>query len=175
MALLLLLLIGLPAVEIYLFITLGGALGAGWTVVLVFLTALWGLGAMRSQGLAVLAEAQAAQAAGQPPVSAAAHGLLVLSGGLMLLIPGFFTDALGFLLMLRPFRALLLQGLLAAFMPQIIAGLSRRPPRMRPGGTTGGDAQNNAQNSARHNAGHRPSGGQIIEGDYRIENEDEQR
>lgn len=172
MALLLLLLIGLPAIEIYLFITLGGSIGAGWTVALVFLTALWGLGAMRSQGLAVLAEAQAAQATGQAPLSAAAHGLLILSGGLMLLIPGFFTDAMGLLLMLRPLRALLLQSLLAAFMPQIIAGLGRPRGYGRAGTARGGATGKGAgKDSARGPTG----GGQIIEGDYRIEDEDERR
>lgn len=165
---LLLMLVLLPAIEIYLFIALGGTIGAGWTLLLVFLTALWGLSAMRAQGLAVLAEAQAAQAAGRSPVAAAAHGVLILSGGLMLLIPGFFTDTLGFLLILRPLRALLLDSLLAAFMPQIIAGLTRRAAtRPTPG------QPDSAASRGRPNG--RPSnspGNNVIEGDYRVEPED---
>ena len=113
-------------------------------VVLAFLTAL-GAGGDAQPGLAVLASCRSA--AGQPPVSAAAHGLLVLSGA-HVAHPRLFYRCLGLLLMLRLFRALLLKASGGA-MPQIIAGLSRRPPRTRPGGTTGGDAQNNAQNSAR--------------------------
>ena len=56
----------LPVIEIYLFIEIGGALGTGWTIVLIFLTAAIGVSAMRRQGLAVLQEAQAAQHAGRP-------------------------------------------------------------------------------------------------------------
>ena len=79
----------LPVIEIYLFIEIGGALGAGWTIVLIFLTAAIGVSAMRRQGLAVLQEAQAAQHAGRPPLAAVAHGVLILLGGLLLLVPGF--------------------------------------------------------------------------------------
>ena len=53
--LLFLLLVVVPAIEIYLFIEIGGALGSGWTMMLIVLTALWGARAMRRQGLAVLA------------------------------------------------------------------------------------------------------------------------
>ncbi len=76
----------LPVIEIYLFIEIGGALGTGWTIVLIFLTAAIGVSAMRRQGLAVLQEAQAAQHAGRPPLAAVAHGVLILLGGLLLLV-----------------------------------------------------------------------------------------
>ena len=102
------LLIILPIIEIYLFIEIGGALGAGWTILLIFLTAAIGVSAMRQQGLAVLQEAQSAQAAGRPPLAAAAHGLLILLGGGLLLLPGFLTDAIGFLCLFRPIRLFLI-------------------------------------------------------------------
>lgn len=157
---LLLLLVGVPALEIYLFIELGGAIGAGWTFILIITTALWGLSAMRAQGLAVLAEAQKAQAAGHPPVAAAAHGVMILMAGLMLLIPGFFTDALGFLLLLRPLRALLLETLLAAILPQIMRGFA-----MRQG--TRADAPN--ASSRRRGEDLPPD---VIEGDFRVEDDE---
>lgn len=151
---LLLVLIGLPAVEIYLFIEVGGALGAGWTLLLIVLTGLWGVHAMRLQGLTVLAEAQAAQAAGRPPLGAVAHGVLILAAGVMLVIPGFFTDMLGFLLMLKPIRSLLLESLLAALLPQIMRGFAVR---------RGTPAQKDDL----------PPG--VIEGDYRVEDDEAPR
>lgn len=122
----LLLLIFIPAVEIYLFIEIGGAIGAGWTIVLIIVTAIWGASAMRRQGLAVLAEAQNAQARGNLPVAALAHGLLILIGGVMLVIPGFLTDAVGLILMLRWGRLLVIESVLGALMPALMRGFQAR-------------------------------------------------
>lgn len=145
--LLLVLLIFIPAAEIYLFIEIGGAIGAGWTFLLILLTALWGASAMRRQGLAVLAEAQSAQRRGDVPVAALAHGVLILGGGLLLLIPGFLTDALGFMLMLRWGRLLVIEGVLSALLPSLMRGFQMRrsqegdaaPHRTAPPGTIEGD------------------------------------
>ena len=124
--LLLLLFIVIPAIEIYLFIEIGGAIGAGWTFVLILLTGFWGLGAMRRQGMTVLAEAQNAQARGQMPMAALAHGVLILLGGLMLVIPGFLTDALGLVLMLRWGRLLVIESVLSAVLPSLMRGFQMR-------------------------------------------------
>lgn len=144
---LLLLLIFVPAVEIYLFIEIGGAIGAGWTFVLILLTGFWGLSAMRSQGLSVLAEAQKAQARGQVPVAALAHGVLILFGGLMLVVPGFLTDTLGLILMLPWGRLLIIESVLSALLPSLMRGFQMRRPadapdassRPTPPGTIEGD------------------------------------
>ena len=124
--LLFLLLVVVPAIEIYLFIEIGGALGSGWTIILIVLTALWGARAMRRQGLAVLAEAQLAQARGETPVAQMTHGLLILLGGALLLVPGFFTDALGFVLMLRWGRLLIVETLLSTLIPPLMRGFQTR-------------------------------------------------
>lgn len=145
----------LPAIEIYLFIEIGGALGAGWTIVLIFLTAAIGVSAMRRQGLAVLQEAQAAQNAGRPPLAAVAHGVLILLGGLLLLVPGFFTDGLGFLCLWRPARLFFIAALLEALLPHII--------RMRPMRPMRGDTP------AAHDATEVDT--KTIEGDYRIDDD----
>ena len=145
--LLLLLLIFIPAAEIYLFIEIGGAIGAGWTFVFILLTGFWGLGAMRRQGLSVLAEAQSAQARGQVPVAALAHGVLILFGGLLLIIPGFLTDAVGLLLMMRWGRLLVIETVLSAVLPSLMRGFHMRrsanadaaPPRPTPPGTIEGN------------------------------------
>ena len=124
--LLLLLLIFIPAAEIYLFIEIGGTIGAGWTFVFILLTGFWGLGAMQRQGLSVLAEAQSAQARGQVPVAALAHGVLILFGGLLLVIPGFLTDAVGLLLMMRWGRLLVIETVLSAVLPGLMRGFHMR-------------------------------------------------
>lgn len=148
------LLIILPVIEIYLFIEIGGALGTGWTILLIFMTAALGVTAMRRQGLAVLQEAQAAQGRGRPPIGAVAHGILILMGGGLLLLPGFFTDALGLLCLLRPVRLFLIAAVLEALLPHIV--------RMRPG--AGGHAQSKGGTG-------RPVDDKTIEGDYRVDDE----
>ena len=108
-ALALIVFILVPLVEIALFIEIGGAIGGGWTLLLIVLTAFIGLAAVRRQGFGVLAQAQQQMSDGQPPVGALAHGVLILLAGALLLTPGFFTDALGFLLLWTPVRSMLLE------------------------------------------------------------------
>lgn len=149
------LLIILPVIEIYLFIEIGGALGAGWTIMLIFVTAALGLSAMRRQGLAVLQEAQAAQNAGQPPLAAVGHGVLILLGGGLLLVPGFFTDGLGLLCLWRPARLFFLSAALEALLPHIIRAQSHSASR----------AAHKPQNASRSDDT------KTIEGDYRIDDD----
>lgn len=144
--------------EIYLFIEVGSAIGAGWTLVLVFATAFWGMSRMRSQGMSVLAEAQAAQKQGRPPLAAVGHGVLIILGGVLLVLPGFFTDSLGLLLMLRWTRLLVLETVLAALMPHVMRGFqARQSPNANAGPDTSGPLSNNPD---------------IIEGDFRVEEND---
>jgi UPF0716 protein FxsA len=166
------LLIILPIIEIYLFIEIGGALGTGWTLLLIVLTAALGVSAMRRQGLAVLQEAQNAQAAGRPPLAAAAHGLLILMGGGLLLLPGFFTDAIGFLCLFRPARLFLISAVLEAFLPHIIrVNFGQNPTGGR---SRMGSAQEGPQDAAKRSSGPTPDG-QTIEGDYRVDEDETPR
>ena len=93
-----------PLAEIYLLISVGGAIGAGWTIALVVFTALAGAALVRAQGFATLARARAQLARGQPPALEMLEGLLLFAAGALLLTPGFFTDAVGFALLLPPLR-----------------------------------------------------------------------
>ncbi len=101
---LLLLFIAVPIVEIALFIELGGWLGLWPTLGLVILTAMIGTTLMRRQGMSVLADAQQKMAQGEPPVASLFHGLCLLLAGVLLVTPGFFTDAVGFLLLVPSVR-----------------------------------------------------------------------
>ena len=99
-----LVLIGIPVVELYVLISVGGEIGAPATVALVLFTAALGIWLVRRQGLSVLARVRASVERDEPPALELAEGALILLAGLALLIPGFVTDALGFLLLVPPLR-----------------------------------------------------------------------
>jgi UPF0716 protein FxsA len=85
----------IPAIEIYLLINIGGALGAVNTLIIVITTGIVGATLAKSQGLAIINKIQKDIGAGQLPADQIIHGLLVFGGGLLLLTPGFLTDILG--------------------------------------------------------------------------------
>lgn len=91
-------------IEIGLFITIGGWLTLWPTLALVLLTGVLGTVLVRQQGLAVLRELQQDMQAARNPLSPLAHGAMILAAGLLLLTPGFFTDAVGFSLMVPAVR-----------------------------------------------------------------------
>lgn len=93
-----------PLVEIWLLITVGSAIGAGWTVFLVVLTAVIGAFLVRAQGLSTLARSQAVLRRGELPAIELLEGAALLVAGALLLTPGFFTDAVGFALLVPPLR-----------------------------------------------------------------------
>jgi UPF0716 protein FxsA len=104
---LLLLLIGVPTLEIFVFIEVGGTVGLFNTLAIVFITAAIGAYLLRSQGLEVLHRVQQNLAANQLPVNELFDGAFLLIAGVLLLTPGFVTDGVGFLLFMPPFRMLL--------------------------------------------------------------------
>lgn len=93
-----------PLIEISLFITVGGWLTLWPTLGLVLLTGIIGTALMRWQGMQVLAELRGDMGQIRDPLSPLAHGALIVVAGLLLLTPGFFTDAIGFLLMVPAVR-----------------------------------------------------------------------
>ncbi|GAB3438947.1 FxsA family protein [Insolitispirillum peregrinum] len=111
----LLLVVGLPAAEIYTFVVVGEQIGGLATLGLVLLSTVIGGAIIRLQGLSLLPQMQQAMARHQPPAAALLNGMAVLLAGLLLIIPGFLTDALAVLLLLPPLRRGLLMLGLAAF------------------------------------------------------------
>jgi len=114
----LLLIIAILIIEMYLLIHIGGELGALPTIALVFITAGLGLWMLRQQSLTTLRKASFSMVKGKAPVREAAEGIILLIGGILLLIPGFFTDTIGFLCLLPPTRALFLNRF-AKRMPEM--------------------------------------------------------
>ncbi len=94
-----------PMIEIALFITVGGWLTLWPTLALVMLTGVLGTALMRWQGMQVLAELRGDMGQLRNPLSPLAHGALIVIAGLLLLTPGFFTDTIGFLLMVPAIRS----------------------------------------------------------------------
>lgn len=103
-----LLLVGVPLVEIALFVTVGGTIGLWPTLFCVLLTAVAGAALFRKQGIGALRRLQAAIDRGEDPAGALADGALLLLSGALLLTPGFFTDAVGLVLLLPSARAALI-------------------------------------------------------------------
>lgn len=126
-----LLLLLLPILEIYLLIKVGGVIGALPTVALVLFTAALGALLMRLQGLTVLSRVQRMAHQGEAPTAPMLEGLVILLSGALLLLPGFFTDALGLLGLLPPLRHALVAALLRRAFPV------SRPPRGPQGGGRG--------------------------------------
>jgi len=87
-----------PAVEIAVFIEVGGRIGALNTILTIIVTAMIGTWLLRSQGLQTLQRAQESLNQNVFPVAEVFDGLCLLVAGALLLTPGFVTDCIGFLL-----------------------------------------------------------------------------
>ena len=101
---LLLLFILIPLLEIWLFILLGGFIGVYPTLFIILLTAILGTFLVKTQGINVLKEIQSKFNELENPTEPIAHGAMILFAGALLLTPGFFTDTVGFLLLLPKVR-----------------------------------------------------------------------
>lgn len=146
--LLFILFLTIPLIEIYLLIQVGEVIGAGWTIFAVVATAVLGAALLRIQGLATLYRAQEKMAQGELPATALIEGVMLLLSGALLLTPGFFTDTLGFLVLIPPLRRKFARFILSR-------GLMM--------GTSSFTSQHWQQSShhPRHDSGH------TIEGDYK--------
>lgn len=102
--LILLAFIVLPIAEIALLIHVGGLIGAWETVALVILTAVMGTALFRAQGIRVLLRAQDVMEQGGFPAKELFDGMCILVAGVLLLTPGFITDALGLALLVPGLR-----------------------------------------------------------------------
>lgn len=104
---LLILFIGVPVIEIAVFIQVGDVIGLWPTLIIVILTAILGTALLRQQGLSTLMRAQTSMNEGRLPAEEIFDGVCLLLAGAFLLTPGFVTDSVGFLLFFPPFRKLI--------------------------------------------------------------------
>jgi UPF0716 family protein affecting phage T7 exclusion/8-oxo-dGTP pyrophosphatase MutT (NUDIX family) len=101
-----LVLVAVPVAEIYVIIQVAHAIGVVPAVLALLLISAAGPGLVRRQGLGVWSRARDRIRSGEVPGRELMDGVLLLSSGVLITVPGFITDALGLLLLLPPVRAL---------------------------------------------------------------------
>jgi UPF0716 protein FxsA len=95
--------------EVAAFVAVGDYIGFGWAVLLLIGISALGPFLVKRVGLGVLGRTQDRLAQGDLPTRELLDGVVVLVGGMMICVPGFISDALGLLLMIGPFRHLLIR------------------------------------------------------------------
>jgi UPF0716 protein FxsA len=108
-----------PLVEIMLFIEIGSRIGTWTTLLIIAVVAVLGAVLVRREGLKTWWRIQDKLLSGQMPNEELLDGLLVLVAGALLLTPGFFTDAVGFLLLLPPGRQMVKRWLRRRFSQRL--------------------------------------------------------
>ena len=103
----LLLLISVPVIEIYLFIKLGSHIGALNTILLIFITAFFGIIYARYEGFNTLKSGMSQMLKNELPVYEIISGAALAFAALLLILPGFATDFLGLLIIFPPTRKLI--------------------------------------------------------------------
>ena len=99
--------IGVPTIEIFLLIKIGGQIGALNTVALIFLTAIIGVYFAKLQGIQTLKSGMINLYQNKMPLYEIISGASIALAALLLIIPGFFTDFIGFLLLIPFSRKIL--------------------------------------------------------------------
>lgn len=103
--------LAVPLIEITLFIQIGGAIGLGWTLVTVVITAILGTWLVRNQGLLAMTQLKSSFSEMRDPTEPLVHGAMILFSGALLLTPGFFTDAVGFALLIPAVRTAMFKAI----------------------------------------------------------------
>nr|WP_275666160.1 MULTISPECIES: FxsA family protein [unclassified Vibrio] len=146
-----------PIIEIGLFISVGGYLGLWPTIALVLITAFAGASLVRSQGLQTLMSVQNRLQQGELPAQQILEGVMLAVSGVLLLTPGFMTDALGMLVLLPAPRAAMAKYLMSKMTVQSVGG-----------GFQGGFGSGNFQQGPfdQDPFNHQPKDGNTFEGEY---------
>ena len=106
----LLLLVSIPVIEIYLFIKIGSQIGAFNTILLIFVTAFFGIVYARYEGFNTLKSGVSQMMKNTLPVYEIISGAALAFAALLLILPGFATDLLGLLIIFPPSRKLIFKN-----------------------------------------------------------------
>ncbi len=165
---LLLLFICVPIIEIILFIHVGDFLGVWLTVALVLVTAFVGASLVRSQGIQTLMSVQRRMQQGEIPGQQIVEGVMLAIAGVLLLTPGFMTDAFGMLVLLPAPRAKIAKELMKRVKVNSVSGSGFH--------TQGGFGHNPFEqdpfNSSHYNH-NTPNEGNTFEGEYETKKDDD--
>lgn len=156
----LILFILMPIIEIGVLIQVGSSIGLFATLAIVVLTAVLGTAMLRQQGMKTMTNARARLQTGQMPAVEMLEGVLLLIGGVLLLTPGFVTDAFGFACLIPSTRRWMARSIISSGKMQVIGSAgtsySNVPPKGAPGRTDSSAAGTNSNDN-------------VIEGEYRRE------
>jgi UPF0716 protein FxsA len=138
LALLLLLFIAVPIIELAVILQVGDWIGFWPTIGLLVLDSILGALLMRSQGRAAWRRFNEAISSGRAPAREVIDGVLVIFGGALLLTPGFVTDIVGISFLLPPTRALIRRLLVRRFASRmVVSTFGGGAGRFRDAGTRG--------------------------------------
>lgn len=162
-------------IEVYVLMSVGSLLGAELTIGIIILTAFAGSYLVRSQGLQTVQKLQARLAAGEAPGQEIVEGIMLLVCGVLLVTPGFVTDAIGLLVLTPQIRGRLAKTIIAKYKDRII-----------PQATFTGDAQGFSYSSSHSSSQSSPFQQQpgadnkanqdgVIEGDFVEVNRDDNK
>lgn len=133
LAVLILLLVSVPLLELFVIVQVAGGLGVGQTILLLLVVSVVGAWMVRRSGLGVLNQIRTRLAQGEIPGKELVDGVLILVAGALMLTPGFLTDAVGLLLLFPPTRMAVRSVLMRRYSKRItVAGWPGEPGR--PGG-----------------------------------------
>ena len=107
--------IGIPAIEIYLMIKVGGVIGALNTILLIFFTAITGVYFAKIAGLNALKSGLGQLLKNEIPIYEIISGTALAFAALLLIIPGFLTDIVGFLLIIPITRKFFIKSISSKF------------------------------------------------------------
>lgn len=129
MAVLALLFLVVPFLELFVILQVGRAVGAFNTVALLVAVSVLGAWLVKREGLGVLRRAQARVEAGAVPATELVDGVLILFAGALLITPGFLSDIVGVLLLLPPVRLTLRGSAVGVLRRRAGLGVVRRGGR----------------------------------------------
>ncbi|MGO2509440.1 MAG: FxsA family protein [Vibrio hibernica] len=161
-AILLVLFILVPIIEITLFIQVGGMIGLWPTIAIVLTTAIVGASLVRSQGIQTIMSVQSRLQQGELPAQQIVEGIMLAVAGVLLLTPGFMTDFLGMMILLPGPRAIFAKQL----MKRIKINTANQP-------FGGGFQSGNAQDPFRHSE--HDQQGDVFEGEYEKQTDEDKR
>ena len=107
--------IGMPAIEIYLMIKVGGVIGALNTILLIFFTAITGVYFAKLAGLSTLRSGLNQIVKNEIPIYEIISGAALAFAALLLILPGFLTDIIGFLLIIPITRNFFIKSVSSKF------------------------------------------------------------
>ena len=166
---LLLLFIFVPIIEIGLFIQVGGFLGLWPTIALVLITAFVGASLVRSQGIQTLMSVQGRLQQGEMPAQQILEGVMLAVAGVLLLTPGFMTDALGMLVLLPAPRAMIAKKMMEKMVVTNMSG------GFHAGGQAGFGQSPFGQDPFNHDPSDQSKGGNTFEGEFEKKDDDNDR